>query len=96
MCRRLCRRAPSLLSHTAPLRHSPSDHHPPVALLRAACCARAAGVITRAVLVSAANMRLKLGEHTWGKDVKKNLLDNYDWLNEDFERAKAAGGANAS
>ena len=28
-------------------------------------------------------------EHTWGKDVKSNLFDNDDWLNEDFERARS-------
>ena len=40
------------------------------------------------VLRNATRFALKLGEHTWGRDVKSNLKDNYDWTNEDFHRAK--------
>ena len=48
------------------------------------------------VLRNATRFALKLGEHTWGKDVKRNLLDNYSWKNKDFERARQAGSVNAS
>ena len=34
-----------------------------------------------AVLRNATRFALKLGEHTWGKDVKSNLHDNYSWKN---------------
>jgi len=47
-------------------------------------------------LLRATKLALKLGEHTWGKDVKKNLVDNDSWRNDDFERAKAKGSSNAS
>ena len=32
---------------------------------------------------------LQNSEHTWGRDVKSNLFDNDDWLNKDFEKARA-------
>ena len=48
------------------------------------------------VLRNATRFALKLGEHTWGKDVKANLFDNYDWKNADFHRARAPGSPNAS
>ena len=34
------------------------------------------------VLLNATRFALKFGEHTWGKDVKSNLKDNYNWLND--------------
>eukprot|EP00041_Stephanoeca_diplocostata_P034203 m.1150901 g.1150901 ORF g.1150901 m.1150901 type:complete len:780 (+) comp24479_c0_seq2:116-2455(+) len=40
------------------------------------------------VLKNATRFALKLGEHTWGRDVKSNLIDNDDWRNTDFHRAK--------
>ena len=49
-----------------------------------------------AVLRNATRFALKLGEHTWGRDVKSTLFDNYSWRNADFEKAKAAGSKNAS
>ena len=49
-----------------------------------------------AVLRNATRFALKLGEHTWGRDVKSNLRDNYDWTNANFERARTPGSANAS
>ena len=48
------------------------------------------------VLRNATRFALKNGEHTWGRDVKSNLFDNYDWLNADFDRARAPGSPNAS
>ena len=48
------------------------------------------------VFRNATRFALKLGEHTWGKDVKSNLYDNYNWKNADFHRAKQAGAKNAS
>ena len=51
---------------------------------------------TDAVLRNATRFALKLGEHTWGKDVKSNLFDNWSWRNADFARARAAGSRNAS
>jgi len=43
-----------------------------------------------AVLRNATRFALKLGEHTWGRDVKSNLKDNYDWKNADFSRARVS------
>jgi hypothetical protein len=43
------------------------------------------------VLKNATRFALKLGEHTWGRDVKSYLKDNYDWTNADFAKAKAPG-----
>ena len=40
------------------------------------------------VLLNATRFALKLGEHTWGRDVKSNLVDNTDWKNPDFYKAK--------
>ncbi len=48
------------------------------------------------VLLNATRFALKLAEHTWGRDVKSNLRDNFSWKNADFERAKASGSPNAS
>lgn len=49
----------------------------------------AAALASDAVFRNATRWALKLGEHTWGRDVKSNLFDNYDWTNADFQRAKA-------
>ena len=56
----------------------------------------AAALASDAVFRNATRFALKLGEHTWGKDVKSNLRDNWSWLNKDFEKAKAPGSKNAS
>ena len=48
------------------------------------------------VLKNATRFALKLGEHTWGKDVKVHLKDNWSWKNADFRRARAAGSTNSS
>eukprot|EP00928_Gymnodinium_smaydae_P036212 TRINITY_DN25336_c0_g1_i1.p1 TRINITY_DN25336_c0_g1~~TRINITY_DN25336_c0_g1_i1.p1 ORF type:complete len:743 (-),score=75.20 TRINITY_DN25336_c0_g1_i1:191-2419(-) len=40
------------------------------------------------VLRNATRFFLKLGEHTWGRDVKNNLHDNYNWKNADFANAR--------
>lgn len=40
------------------------------------------------VLLNATRFALKLGEHTWGRDVKSNLVDNTNWKNPDFWAAK--------
>ena len=55
-----------------------------------------AHVASDAVLLNATRFALKFGEHTWGRDVKSNLHDNYSWRNKDFHKAKAHGSANAS
>lgn len=47
-------------------------------------------------LQNATRFALKLGEHTDGRDVKSNLVDNYSWKKRDFERAKAPGSKNYS
>ena len=57
----------------------------------AAAGGMAAALASDAVLRNATRFALKLGEHTWGRDVKSNLVDNFSWRNEDFERAKAPG-----
>ena len=51
---------------------------------------------TDKVLQNATRFALKLGEHTDGRDVKSNLVDNYSWKKADFERAKAKGSKNYS
>ena len=56
----------------------------------------AAALRSDAVFRNATRFALKLGEHTWGKDVKKNLFDNYSWRNDAFRRAKSPGSPNAS
>ena len=45
----------------------------------------------REVFLNATRFALKLAEHTWGKDVKSNLKDNWSWRNADFNRAKGQG-----
>mmetsp|Transcript_43781 Transcript_43781/g.76864 ORF Transcript_43781/g.76864 Transcript_43781/m.76864 type:complete len:807 (+) Transcript_43781:83-2503(+) len=40
------------------------------------------------VLKNATRFALKAGEHTWGKDVKKYLLDNNNWENVQFMQAR--------
>ena len=47
------------------------------------------------VLLNATRFALKLGEHTWGKDVKSNLKDNANWKNPDFYKAKRPPAATA-
>lgn len=42
------------------------------------------------VLRNATRFALKLGEHTWGKDVKKYLLDNDNWKNVQFMEARSS------
>ena len=51
---------------------------------------------TDKVLQNATRFALKLGEHTDGRDVKSNLVDNYSWKKADFDRAKAVGSKNHS
>jgi len=46
------------------------------------------GLVNDPVLLNATRFALKLGEHTWGKDVKSNLKDNANWKNPDFYKAK--------
>lgn len=41
-----------------------------------------------AVLRNATRFALKNGEHTWGKDVKTYLYDDYSWKNKDFSKAR--------
>ena len=48
------------------------------------------------VLRNATRFALKLGEHTWGGDKKRNLFDDYSWKNVDFEKARAKGSKNSS
>ena len=48
------------------------------------------------VLRNATRFALKLAEHTWGGDKKRNLFDDYSWKNADFERARAKGSKNSS
>ena len=51
---------------------------------------------TDKALQNATRFALKLGEHTDGRDVKSNLVDNYSWKKADFDRAKAVGSKNHS
>ena len=55
-----------------------------------------ARVASDPVLLNATRFALKYGEHTWGKDVKSNLFDNYNWRNSDFHAAKSKDSANYS
>mmetsp|Transcript_35724 Transcript_35724/g.93375 ORF Transcript_35724/g.93375 Transcript_35724/m.93375 type:complete len:832 (-) Transcript_35724:153-2648(-) len=50
---------------------------------------------TDAVLLNATRFALKLGEHTWGRDVKSNLKDNDNWKNVDFWKAKVPPASTA-
>jgi len=43
------------------------------------------------VFANATRLMLKLGEHTWGKDVKTYLKDNTNWANDAFELARTVG-----
>lgn len=53
------------------------------------------GETSSVVYKNATRLALKLGEHTWGLDVKSNLKDNTSWTNADFTYAKFQGPARA-
>ena len=49
------------------------------------------GGIRDSVYLNATRLMLKGIEHTWGRDVKSNLVDNVDWENSAFEAARTTG-----